>query len=90
MIMEKRVLSNGVEIPAIGLGVYLSPEGQATADSVRWAVEAGYRHIDTAAVYGNEVGVGRGIKASGIDRKDCKRNFPCHKEACNSQNPYWI
>lgn len=40
MIMEKRVLSNGVEIPAIGLGVYLSPEGQATADSVRWAVEA--------------------------------------------------
>ena len=51
MIMEKRVLSNGVEIPAIGLGVYLSPEGQATADSVRWAVEAGYRHIDAAAVY---------------------------------------
>ena len=66
--MEKRVLSNGVEIPAIGLGVYLSPEGQATADSVRWAVEAGYRHIDTAAVYGNECSVGEGIKTCGIPR----------------------
>mgnify|MGYP000628664234 CR=1 FL=1 len=66
MIMEKRVLSNGVEIPAIGLGVYLSPEGQATADSVRWAVEAGYRHIDAAAVYGNECSVGEGIKTCGI------------------------
>ena len=68
MIMEKRVLSNGVEIPAIGLGVYLSPEGQATADSVRWAVEAGYRHIDAAAVYGNECSVGEGIKTCGIPR----------------------
>lgn len=66
--MEKRVLSNGVEIPAIGLGVYLSPEGQATADSVRWAVEAGYRHIDAAAVYGNECSVGEGIKTCGIPR----------------------
>lgn len=68
MIMEKRVLSNGVEIPAIGLGVYLSPEGQATADSVRWAVEAGYRHIDAAAIYGNESSVGEGIRTCGIPR----------------------
>ena len=57
-INSKKKLSNGVEIPILGLGVYLSPEGEVTANSVRWAVEAGYRHIDAAAVYGNEKSVG--------------------------------
>lgn len=68
MTMNKQVLSNGVEIPGVALGVYLSPEGQTTADSVRWAIEAGYRHIDTAAVYGNECSVGEGIRTCGLPR----------------------
>lgn len=67
-INSKKKLSNGVEIPALGFGVYLSPEGEITANSVRWAVEAGYRHIDAAAVYGNEESVGEGIRTCGIPR----------------------
>jgi len=67
-INSKKVLSNGVELPVLGFGVYLSPEGKVTADSVRWAVEAGYRHIDAAAIYGNEESVGEGIRTCGIPR----------------------
>lgn len=63
-------LNNGVEIPQLGLGVFQVPDGDSTANSVRWALECGYRHIDTAAVYGNEAGVGRGIRESGIDRSE--------------------
>lgn len=60
-------LNNGVVMPQIGLGVYLTPAEQ-TAAAVASALAAGYRHIDTAAVYGNEAGVGQGIAQSGIDR----------------------
>lgn len=67
-INSRKTLSNGVEIPLIGLGVYLSPRGESTASAVRWAIEAGYRHIDTAAIYGNESSVGEGIRTSGISR----------------------
>ena len=60
-------LNNGVEMPALGLGTW--PMTDADAEStIPVAVEAGYRLIDTAENYGNETGVGRGIKASGIDR----------------------
>ena len=68
-IQSRKSLGNGEEIPVLGLGVYLSPEGETTAASVRWAVEAGYRHIDTAAVYGNEASVGEGIQTCGIPRE---------------------
>ena len=61
-------LSQGGKIPQLGLGVYQTPEGEQTVNSVLWALEAGYRHIDTAKVYGNEKSVGEGIKASGIAR----------------------
>lgn len=67
-IHSKKTLANGVELPVLGLGVYLSPEGEVTASSVRWAVEAGYRHIDAAAVYGNEESVGEGVRTCGIPR----------------------
>lgn len=67
-INSKKRLTNGVEMPVLGLGVYLSPEGEVTASSVRWAVETGYRHIDAAAVYGNEKSVGEGIHTCGIPR----------------------
>jgi diketogulonate reductase-like aldo/keto reductase len=64
-----RKLNNGVEIPVLGLGVFRSQQGQETLDAVRWALEAGYRHVDTAKAYGNEQSVGDGIRESGIDRK---------------------
>lgn len=57
-------LANGVAMPQLGLGVWQSPAGDATANAVRWSLEAGYRHIDTAAIYKNEESVGDGIKAA--------------------------
>jgi len=66
--MPMKQLPNGVLIPQLGFGVFRSPEGTVTADSVRWAIEAGYRHIDTAAIYGNEASVGEGIASCGIPR----------------------
>lgn len=63
-------LKNGVQIPCVGFGTWQTPDGDVAANSVREAILAGYRHIDTAAIYGNEVGVGRGIRESGVDRKD--------------------
>ena len=62
-------LNNGVEIPYLGFGTLRSKDNEETVNAVRWAIEAGYRHIDTAAGYGNEQSVGQGIRASGIDRK---------------------
>lgn len=62
-------LNNGVEIPILGFGVYqIEPEG--TQAAVEAALAAGYRHIDTAAAYGNEVEVGRAIAASGLSRDE--------------------
>ncbi len=63
-------LNNGVEMPYLGLGVYLSEDGREVINAVKWAVESGYRHIDTASIYENEQGVGEGIRASGIQRED--------------------
>lgn len=62
-------LNNGVLMPAIGFGTWQTPDGQTAVDSVRKALECGYRHIDTAAIYGNEKSVGQGIAESGIDRR---------------------
>ena len=60
-------LNNGVIMPALGLGVFQTPP-EETRDAVTAALEAGYRHIDTAAAYGNERQVGEGIAAAGLDR----------------------
>jgi diketogulonate reductase-like aldo/keto reductase len=62
-------LNNGVELPALGFGVFQTPSDE-TRDAVRAALEAGYRHIDTAAAYGNEREVGEAVIASGLDRSD--------------------
>ncbi|GAB3057944.1 aldo/keto reductase [Salinicoccus sesuvii] len=67
---ETYKLGNGVEIPIIGLGVYRVEEGDQMKQVVLSAIEAGYRHIDTAAFYGNEKGVGEAIKASGLPREE--------------------
>lgn len=63
-------LHNGVQMPYFGLGVYLSEDGKEVANAVNWALQEGYRHIDTASIYKNEAGVGEGIRQSGINRQD--------------------
>lgn len=69
-INTKVNLNNGVEMPALGLGVWESAEGNECENAVIEATKAGYRHIDTAAIYGNEKSVGNGIKKSGISREE--------------------
>jgi diketogulonate reductase-like aldo/keto reductase len=63
-------LANGVNMPRIGLGVYLVPSGRATREAVSSALRLGYRHIDTARLYDNEADVGRAISESAIARDD--------------------
>jgi diketogulonate reductase-like aldo/keto reductase len=69
MTIPTLTLNNGVEMPAIGLGVFQTPPDATTA-AVEEALRLGYRHIDTAAAYGNEREVGEGIRRSGIPRRD--------------------
>jgi len=67
--MDSYTLNNGVEMPALGFGVFQTPPDE-TRDAVRAALDAGYRHIDTAAAYGNEREVGEAVAASDVDRAD--------------------
>lgn len=68
-IKTAKKLNNGVEIPLLGLGVFRSEEGPDTVNAVKWAIQAGYTHIDTAMIYENEKSVGEGIRASGVERE---------------------
>ena len=68
--IDTYTLNNGVKIPCIGFGTWQAPDGEATVNVIKTALTAGYRHIDTAANYGNEASVGTAIKESGIPRKD--------------------
>ena len=63
-------LNNGVPMPRLGLGVWRAAAGREVRDAVAWALEAGYRHIDTARLYGNERDVGEVVRASGLPRED--------------------
>ena len=63
-------LNNGVKMPMLGLGTFQAEKGEAARSAVLWALEAGYRHIDTAAAYGNEQDVGQAIRESGIPRSE--------------------
>jgi len=65
-----RVLADGNEVPLLALGVWQVPDGPECENAVRWALELGYRHIDTAQAYGNEESVGRGLRESGVPRDD--------------------
>jgi diketogulonate reductase-like aldo/keto reductase len=65
-----RVLGDGNEIPLLGLGVWQVPDGPECVDAVRWALELGYRHIDTAQAYVNERSVGQGLRESGVPREE--------------------
>ena len=68
--MKNVTLNNGVEMPILGLGVFRVSNPQECENSVYEAINAGYRLIDTAAAYVNEEAVGKGIKRSGVPRKD--------------------
>jgi 2,5-diketo-D-gluconate reductase A len=63
-------LADGNRIPLLGLGVWQVPNGAACVNAVRWALELGYRHIDTAQAYGNEESVGRALHESGLARDE--------------------
>jgi diketogulonate reductase-like aldo/keto reductase len=70
MEVPTRDLGDGVLMPMLGLGVWQSAAGTETRQAVEWALEAGYRHIDTATYYRNETDVGAAIAASGIPREE--------------------
>jgi methylglyoxal/glyoxal reductase len=63
-------LNNGVKIPLLGLGVYQSPPGKMTERAVSYALKIGYRHVDTAFIYGNESDVGKALRKSGLRREE--------------------
>ena len=67
--METATLNNGLEMPALGLGVFQTPPGE-TRDAVASALASGYRHIDTAAAYGNERQVGEAVHSSDVGRSE--------------------
>lgn len=69
-IRDCATLNNGVEMPWFGLGVFKAKDGREVEQAVHWALEQGYRSIDTAAVYENEQGVGNAVLGSGVPRED--------------------
>src|SRR5215204_4496591 len=78
-----RVLADDNEIPLLGLGVWQVPSGPECENAVRWALELGYRHIDTAQAYGNEESVGRALRDSGVPRAEVfitTKFFPRRKD----------
>ena len=68
-ITSTRKLNSGQEIPVLGLGVYQTPAGRVTQEAVKFALKTGYRHVDTASLYGNEEDVGRGVRDGGVPRE---------------------
>jgi 2,5-diketo-D-gluconate reductase A len=79
-----RVLADGNEIPLLGLGVWQVPNGPECENAVRWALELGYRHVDTAQAYGNEQSVGRALRDSGVPREEVfitTKFYPAREDA---------
>jgi diketogulonate reductase-like aldo/keto reductase len=78
-----RTLADGKEIPLLGLGVWQVEPGEETENSVRWALELGYRHIDTAQAYGNEESVGQALADSDVPREEiflATKFYPGHDD----------
>ncbi len=69
-VQRTRQLADGNEMPTLGLGVWQVPNGPECENAVRWALELGYRHIDTAQAYGNEESVGKALRESGVPREE--------------------
>jgi diketogulonate reductase-like aldo/keto reductase len=79
-----RVLADGNDIPLLGLGVWQVPDGPECENAVRWALELGYRHLDTAQAYGNEESVGRALRDSGVPREEVfitTKFYPAREDA---------
>ena len=85
-----RPLADGNPLPLLGLGVWQVPNGPECVNAVRWALELGYRHIDTAQAYGNEESVGQGLRESGVPREEIfltTKFFPRHRDpAAEAEN----
>ncbi len=82
--LSVRVLADGAAMPTLGLGVWQVPDGPECENAVRWALELGYRHIDTAQAYGNEASVGRALRDSGVPREEVfltTKFYPGHSDA---------
>ena len=82
--VETRLLEDGNRIPVLGLGVWQIPDGPECVNAVVWALELGYRHIDTAQAYGNEASVGEALRRSGIPREQVfitTKFYPGHQDA---------
>jgi diketogulonate reductase-like aldo/keto reductase len=78
-----RPLADGNQIPLLGLGVWQVPNAPECVNAVRWALELGYRHIDTAQAYGNEESVGKALRESGVPREEIfltTKFFPRHRD----------
>jgi diketogulonate reductase-like aldo/keto reductase len=78
-----RVLADGTQMPMLGLGVWQVPNGPECVNAVRWALELGYRHIDTAQAYGNEESVGQALRDSGVPRDEVfitTKFYPARKD----------
>ncbi|TAH74969.1 MAG: aldo/keto reductase [Anaerolineaceae bacterium] len=70
ILKDTFTLKNWIKVPKLGLGTWQIPNGDEAYNSTKWALEAGYRHIDTAMAYGNEESVGKAIRDSGIAREE--------------------
>ncbi len=68
--MQTVTLNNGKKMPQLGLGVWKADNGQEAIDAIHWALEAGYRHIDTASIYKNEEAVGEALKTASVPREE--------------------
>ncbi|MEO0731596.1 MAG: aldo/keto reductase [Bacteroidota bacterium] len=68
--MKNIQLNNGMAMPQVGLGVYLADNGDEAVNAIHWALDAGYRHVDTAAIYKNEEAVGKALKSASTPRAD--------------------
>jgi diketogulonate reductase-like aldo/keto reductase len=82
-LTQSRELADGTQMPVLGLGVWQVPNGEECENAVRWALELGYRHIDTAQAYGNEESVGRALKDSGVPREEIfltTKFYPAHDD----------
>jgi diketogulonate reductase-like aldo/keto reductase len=78
-----RILADGNQMPMLGLGVWQVPNGAECVNAVRWALDEGYRHIDTAQAYGNEESVGKALRGSGVPRDEVfitTKFYPSHKD----------
>jgi 2,5-diketo-D-gluconate reductase A len=78
-----RILADGNQMPMLGLGVWQVPNGEECVNAVRWALDEGYRHIDTAQAHGNEESVGKALRGSGVPRDEVfitTKFYPGHED----------